>query len=393
MRRAELERLRDLYRRTLLQDVVPFWLRHSLDREYGGYLTCLDRAGLPYGWDKAMWLQARQVWLFAKLYHTVEPRDEWLDAARLGYAFMLQHGFDAAGRMFFSVTRDGRPLRQRRYLFTETFGVIACAEYARATGDPAALRRAVDTYRLLVRLHRTPGALPPKVIPETRRTVALAMPMILIATTQELRQAHNDPLYDQVVDQAIAEISEHFLKREERALHETVGPEGQRLDSPEGRLVNPGHAIEVSWFLMHAARQRDDPALLAQAVDILDWSLDWGWDEAYGGLLYFVDIEGRPPEQLEWDLKLWWPHTEALYATLLAHHLTGAERFAAWHERIRAWAFDHLADPEHGEWFGYLHRDGSVCLQAKGSMWKGAFHLPRALWLCARLLDEMLAAA
>jgi N-acylglucosamine 2-epimerase len=178
---------------------------------------------------------------------------------------------------------------------------------------------------------------------------------------------------------------------EERALHETVGPEGQRLDSPEGRLVNPGHAIEVAWFLMHEARQRGDQALLAQAIDILEWSLQWGWDEVHGGLLYFVDLEGRPPEQLEWDMKLWWPHTEALYATLLAYQLTGAERWATWHERIRAWAFERFSDPEHGEWFGYLHRDGSVSLPAKGSMWKGAFHLPRAMWLCWRLAEDMLA--
>ncbi len=401
MQTARLLQLRDMYRRALLEDVIPFWLRHSLDREYGGYLTCLDREGAVYNTDKQMWMQAREVWLFSTLYHRVEGvesdvREAWLDAARLGYRFLDEHGYAPDGRMYFLVTRDGRPLRRRRYLFTETFGVIAGAAYAAASGEEGALARAVETYELLVRLSRISGALAPKVNPQTRATRALAMPMILLATTQELRQAAPGPLCDRVAAEAVEEITGLFLKREERALHEVVGPQGQRLDSPEGRLVNPGHAIESAWFLLHEAMARENAgedagAIQEAALDILRWSLDWGWDREHGGLLYFVDIENKPPEQLEWDMKLWWPHTEALYATLLAYHLTGEAEFAAWFERLHAYAWSHFADPEHGEWFGYLHRDGSVALPVKGSLWKGAFHLPRALWLCWSLLERMVA--
>jgi N-acylglucosamine 2-epimerase len=403
MQTTRLLQLRDMYRRALLEDVIPFWLRHSLDRDYGGYLTCLDREGAVYHTDKQMWMQAREVWLFSTLYHRVEGvesnvREAWLDAARLGYRFLDEHGYAPDGRMYFLVTRDGRPLRRRRYLFTETFGVIAGAAYAAASGDEGALARAVATYELLVRLSRIPVALAPKVYPQTRSTRALAMPMILLATTQELRQAASSPLCDRVAAEAVEEITGLFLKRDERALHEVVGPQGQRLDSPEGRLVNPGHAIESAWFLLHEAMARegageDGRAIQEDALDILRWSLAWGWDREHGGLLYFVDIENKPPEQLEWDMKLWWPHTEALYATLLAYHLTGEAEFAAWFERLHAYAWSHFADPEHGEWFGYLHRDGSVALPVKGSLWKGAFHLPRALWLCWSLLERMVAAS
>ena len=391
MKQERIDELREHYRHCLFDDVLPFWLRHSLDHEEGGYLTCLDRDGSVYNTDKAMWLQARQVWLLAKLYNEVEERQEWLDAGRLGYDFLRDHGFDADGRMFFSVTRDGRPLTKRRYLFTETFGIIACAEYYRATGDEEALRLATSTYRLVVELYHTPGSLRPKINAQTRRTKSLAMPMILLATTQELRQATSDPSHVRVVNEALDQILGHFLHREERALHETVGLGGERLDSPEGRCVNPGHSIETAWFLLREGRHRNDEGLIRSALDILAWSLEWGWDEEYGGLFSFVDLEGKPPEQLEWDMKLWWPHTEALYACLLAHHLTGEQSYLDWYERIHAWAFQHFADPEHGEWFGYLHRDGSVSLYVKGSMWKGAFHVPRALWLCLDLLSEMTA--
>src|SRR5262249_39100703 len=155
--------------------------------------------------------------------------------------------------------------------------------------------------------------------------------------------------------------------------------DGQMLDTPEGRLVNPGHACETAWFMLAEARQRQDRALIAQACQILEWSLQMGWDRIHGGILYFVDCEGKPPEPYEHDMKLWWPHNEALYACLLALHLTGEPRWLAWYERIHEWTFNHFPDHANGEWFGYLHRDGTVSSTVKGNMWKGPFHLPRML--------------
>ncbi|MBE0690338.1 MAG: AGE family epimerase/isomerase, partial [Anaerolineae bacterium] len=356
---------------------------------YGGFFNSLDRTGAVYDEDKAVWLQARAVWMFSKLYNTVEQRPGWLNAAKLGYDFLVRHAFDTDGRMFFALTREGKPLRKRRYYFSETFTAIAFAEYAKATGDAEALERAKTVYRFIVDLYRNPHKLPPKVIPETRRTKSHAIPMILLATTQEMRQGDDDPLYAEIVDEALDQILHQFMKPGKRALLETVGPDGEYLDTVDGRMVNPGHAIESAWFIMHEAQHRNDRSLIDQAAQIIDWSLERGWDREYGGLLYFVDIEGKPPTQLEWDMKLWWPHTEALYASLLAHHLTGEQRFADWFDRVHDWSFEHFADREYGEWYGYLHRDGSVSTPLKGGMWKGFFHLPRALWLCMRLLDDM----
>jgi N-acylglucosamine 2-epimerase len=389
MRTERIQELAQQYRDSLLENVIPFWLKHAPDRQHGGFLNCLDRDGSVYNTDKAMWIQCRTVWTFSKLYNEVEQRPEWLDAARSGYEFITGHGFDADGRMFFVVTRDGRPLRKSRYLFTETFGAIACAEYSKASGDQNALGKARDIYRLIIDLHRNPGRLKPKVMPETRVTRAHAMPMILLSTSQELRKVDDDPLYKAVLDQSLHEVLHHFIKPGEKALFEIVGPHGERLDSPEGRCINPGHAIETSWFMMHEAHQRNDPSLLRTALDVLQWSLERGWDKEFGGILYFVDVEGKPTEQLEWDMKLWWPHTEALYALLLAYHLTGDSLYEEWYERVHAWSFSHFPDPQHGEWFGYLHRDGTVSSRLKGSMWKGPFHLPRALLYGWKVLEEM----
>lgn len=380
-----------VYRDGLLGDVIPWWQSRFIDEECGGYLPYRDADGTLLSTDKPVWGLGRTIWMWSRLYNTVERREEWLAVARHGMEFMVAHAFDRDGRMFWRLTRDGRPLIKRRHLFTETFGVIALAEFARATGEEQYLARARELYRLVLRYHTTPGLLPPKVFPATRPLKGHAMPMILLCISQILREIDgDDPLYTETINGAIAEVLDDFVKPEKRCLLETVLADGSFLDTPDGRTVNPGHAIETSWFLMHESRHRGgDPDLVASASQILDWSLEIGWDAEFGGILYFVDCDGKPAEPYEHDLKLWWPHTEALYATLLAHHLTGEAKWAAWYERVHEWTFAHFPDRERGEWLGYLHRDGTVSSPVKGNLWKGPFHLPRMQLYAWKLLEEM----
>lgn len=387
-----IAQLRDIYHQELFDRVIPFWLNHSLDHEHGGQFNSLDRDGSVFDTDKAMWLQGRAVWMFSKLYNEVEQRDEWLEAAQHIYEFMIENGFDDDGRMFFSVTRDGKPLRKRRYLFTETFAIIGCSEYARATGDAQALQRAVDTYHLVLDHLNHPEKLEPKIFRETRQAKAHNIYMILLATTQELRLvADENSLYQQIADDAVYQILNHFLNDDEKAVFETIGMENERLDSVEGRRITPGHAMESAVFIMHEAMEKGDMSLIPRAVKMIDYSMDIGWDKQYGGLLYFVDLEGKPPTRLEWDMKLWWTHSEALYALLLAYHLTSDVKYFNWFEQMHEWSFEHFSDSDFGGWYGYLHRDGTLSTPLKGGMWKGFFHTPRALWLCWTLLGKMLA--
>ncbi|MCK4374469.1 MAG: AGE family epimerase/isomerase [Candidatus Brocadiae bacterium] len=388
-REPDFAKYAGIYRDALLGDVIPFWTQHSPDRAHGGYYTCLDRDGSVYGTDKAMWLQARHVWLFSRLYNAVERRDEWLELARLGHRFLVRHGFDTDGRMFFLATEDGRPLRKRRYLFTEVFGAMAFSEFAEAAGDAESLEHARSLFGLIMDYLSTPGKLPPKVIPTTSETRTHAIPMMLLCLCQQMRDRDDGPRYEEVAGRVLVELFNDFVKLEDKALVETVGRYGDRLDSPAGRCLCPGHAIESAWFLMEEGRRRDDKGIIHGACQVLDWSLERGWDEEHGGIAYFVDAEGKPPEQLEHDMKLWWPHTEALYATLLAYRLTCEKRYRDWFVRLHDWSFEHFADPQFGEWFGYLHYDGTVSLRLKGGTWKGAFHLARSLLNSWRLLEEL----
>ena len=389
MDRKRIDELVPIYRDGLLDDTIPWWQSRFIDEEHGGFLTYRDADGSLLSTDKPVWVLGRIIWMWSRLYNDVEKRDDWLAVAQHGLDFMQRHAFDADGRMFWLLTRDGRPLRKRRYLFTETFGAIALAELAQATGSDELRHRAHQLFCLILRYHRTPGLLEPKVMPQTRRLKSHAMPMILLATSQVMRRVNDDPLYDQTIEQSLQEVLGDFVKPEKKCLLENVQPDGTMPDTPEGRTVLPGHAIETAWFIMEEARRRNDAALVGSATQILEWSLDFGWDTEHGGILYYVDCDGKPAEPYEHELKLWWPHNEALYACLLAHHLTGDDKWAAWYERVHDWAFAHFPDRAHGEWYGYLRRDGTVSCPVKGNLWKGPFHLPRMQLYCWKLLEQM----
>jgi N-acylglucosamine 2-epimerase len=385
--------LADHYRRTLIEDVLPFWLRHGLDREHGGFQTALDRDGTVVDTDKSIWFQGRAGWMFATAYRTVEERPEWLEASRLAIEFLRNHGADANGKLYFTVTRDGRPLRMRRYVYSESFAAIANAAYAKVTGDPRAAADAVSFFETYLRHSFEPGVMPAKVDPETRPMRGIAPLMIAIVTAQELRANLGDVTIrglscTEWIDWSISQIDRDFFKPDLRVLMEVVGPEGAILDHFDGRQLNPGHAIECAWFLLHEGAHRDHEPYIRLGCAILDAMWERGWDDEYGGLFYFRDVHGRPVQEYWHDVKFWWPHCEAIIATMLAWTLTGEPRYAQWHAMVHDWSFRHFADPEHGEWFGYLHRDGRLSVPLKGNMWKGPFHLPRILWYGARLLDR-----
>ncbi|MDP6775580.1 MAG: AGE family epimerase/isomerase [Candidatus Latescibacteria bacterium] len=385
-----LSELSAVYRDGLLDSVIPFWLANAIDRECGGYLNCLDQDGTALSTDKPMWAHGRFIWMLSTLYSTVEERPEWLEAAEHGVRFLREHAFDSDGRMFFSTTRDGKPLRKRRYIFTETFGLVALAAYAHASGDPQAEEEARQLYELIIRHLAKPDLLEPKVYPETRQMKGLAVPMIMTVSSQVLRDTVGHPLCDEWIDRSIDEIERDFLKPEFEAVLEAVGPRGEFLDTLEGRMICPGHSIEAAWFILHEAKHRGgDPRLRDLGLRILDWSWKKGWDPEYGGILYYRDARDLPCTEYWHDMKFWWPHNEAVIATLLAYQLTGDPRYGDWHTMVHDWTHERFPDSEHGEWFGYLHRDGRLSTRVKGNMWKGPFHVPRMQWYCWQLLEEM----
>lgn len=386
----DLTRLRDFYSARLLNDTIPFWFPRSFDREYGGFLFMRDADGSLIDDDKAVWIQGRATWLLSTLYNTVDKKEDWLEGARLGYEFLLNHCFDTDGRMFFHVTRDGKPLRKRRYFFSETFAVIALAAYSRASGNKEAAEKAAELFSQCLAYASGEIKLPPK-FTEVRPSKAIGVPMIMMNTAQQLRENTGDARCNEWISKWIGEIERDFVKDEISCVMEQVSPEGGIIDHIDGRTLNPGHAMEGAWFILEEARFRNnDPQLISLGCRMLDYMWERGWDEEYGGIFYFRDVYNKPVQEYWQDMKFWWPHNEAIIATLLAYLMTGNEKYKDWHKKVHDYAYNHFHDKQHGEWFGYLHRDGTVAQTAKGNLFKGPFHLPRQEWYCARLLTEFL---
>ena len=388
-RRAELIRT---YRDGLLRDVIPFWLEHGLDRVNGGIRTALGRQGELLDSDKSVWFQGRAAWTFANLYNTVELRPEWLAAALSCADFLHERCADLSGKLHFTVTAAGDPLRMRRYVFSECFAAIGYGAVHRATGQAKWKERALAAYGTFLRHHREPGRIPPKVSPETRPMKGLAPLMMTLATAQDLRADLGDVTVlgrtlTQWAREAIDEIARDFVKHDLRAVMEVVGPAGEVYDHFDGRLLNPGHAIEAAWFVLREARRADDEALKRLGLAMLDHMWERGWDREHGGLLYFTDVHGKPIQEYWHFMKFWWPHNEAIIATLLAHLMTGDAKYAEMHRQVHDWAYAHFPDREHGEWFGYLDRQGRPTTELKGNMWKGPFHMPRQKLLCWQMLE------
>lgn len=371
----------------LLERVIPFWERHSVDRVHGGYYNCLDRDGSRYAGTKYVWLQGRQAWMFAKLYRTIDPRPAWLEVSRLGIEFLRRHAVRPDGRVYFALTEDGRPVHIQRKVFGECFTAMALAEYGRAAGQPDLVEEAFRAFEQIWIWAFDPVLLGRPLLEGQPPLQPLAVPMILLNLIEELTDGEERLLsrYNREVEQCIASLLRH-VDVENRLVREFVLPDGSALDTPEGRLLNPGHAIEAGWFLHHWGARLGRSDLRSVALDMIRWSFDRGWDSQEGGLYYFLDTGGYSPTQLEWFMKLWWPHSEALYALLLAHLETGDSSDLERFERTLDYVRLHLVDPEFPEWFGYLDRSGKPTHRFKGGPYKGCFHVPRALWLCLRAL-------
>ncbi|MBN2557510.1 MAG: AGE family epimerase/isomerase [Clostridia bacterium] len=390
MKTLNAKNLTALYKRDLFDKVMPFWINNAIDHEYGGYMTWLDRDGKIISTDKPVWMQGRGVWTFSRLFNEFGKNDEYLEAAVQGYRFLKNYCKDSDGRMFFRMNREGNPVMKRRYVFSDVFAAAGFAEYYRATEDEEALELAKKSFRTVYDAFNVPGAIPPKYQGEMMNFKAHSPSMIIIDLCKTMRAVDDTFDYTGIINDSCRLITKSFYKPELGCLLENTGPFGEYMSHiPEGRCVNPGHAIESAWFILEEAMEQNNMELQEAALGILDDSLEIGWDREFGGLLYFVDSEGKPPYALEWDMKLWWPHNEALYALLLAFHATGNPKYSEWYEKVHDWSFARFNDEEYGEWFGYLHRDGSLASSVKGSVWKGPFHVPRFYLKGIQVLEKI----
>jgi N-acylglucosamine 2-epimerase len=374
------------YRSALLDDVLPFWDRNSIDPQ-GGFFTCLDREGKVYDTDKFVWLQGRQTWTYAMLYNRLEKRPAWLATAKHGADFLKAHGRAGNGEFYFSLTREGAPLVQPYNVFSDCFAAIAFSQYALASGDEECKQIALTAFNTMLRRENNPKVGYTKAYPGTRPLRSFAFPMMFLHIAHELEWLLPRDMFEANTRRWMNDIATLFIDKETGLVYENVAPDGSHPDTFDGRLLNPGHGLEGMWFLMDAALRQGDTALAHRATDSLLRILDYSWDKEYDGIFGFLDARGKPPDKLEWDNKFWWAHIETLVALLMAETRLGRTDCTPWFAKVHDYTWSHYPDPAHGEWFGYLNRRGEVSIPMKGGKWKGCYHLPRCLFMCAQMLD------
>lgn len=387
----DFKQLAQQYKCELLDRVMPFWMEKSIDKEFGGYFTCLERDGEVFDTDKFIWLQGREVWMLSTLYNKVEKRQEWLDAAIQGAEFLKKYGHDGDLNWYFALDREGHPLVEPYNIFSYTFAVIAFGQLSLATGNKEYAEIAKKTFDIVLSKVDNPKGRWSKASPGARSLKSFALPMILCNVALEIEPLLDKDFLDQTIETCVHEVMDVFYRPELGLIVEHLGTDNEMVDCMDGRLLNPGHAIEAMWFIMDLGKRLGDQALIEKAVKIALAEVEYGWDKQYGGIFYFMDRLGRPLQQLEWDQKLWWVHIETLITMIKGYELTGNAECLAWFERIHDYVWSHFMDPEYPEWFGYLNRQGEVLLTLKGGKWKGCFHVPRGLMQVYQSLERIAA--
>jgi N-acylglucosamine 2-epimerase len=280
---------------------------------------------------------------------------------------------------------------------------LGLSEVARLRRDRGMLDRAIDLFdtvqrRIASGRFRTE----PYPVPAGHRTHAI--PMIVLGVAQEMTRAAADlghPRHHDLRAVAIARIDDimTIFVREDLLVDEVV-PDGDR--SPHARLltahVNPGHTIESMWFVIESAHAAGRAPVVERAARVMERALRIGWDEGHGGLLRFVDLRGGPPsgtpasayEELildTWDTKIWWPHAEALYGSLLACLATDDPRLLHHHDRVLRYTMSVFPNPDRsvGEWIQVRDRRGAPLSKVVALPVKDPFHIARALMLSVEL--------
>ena len=372
------------FKKQLTENILPFWLKNSIDYENGGIYTCVDRNGNIYGTDKSVWFQGRALWTFSKAYNIIEKNPEYIKAAETIYSF-LDKCTDTDGRMYFTVTADGREIQKRRYYFSETFAAIGCAELYKATGRKDVWEKAEQYFNVAYECFKGVRKTQPKFNPDNQDYKALSPVMIMLSTAQVMRSVDKEK-YAPIATECLSEILNGGYITE-KALMENVTKSGKFSDTPTGRIVNPGHSLEAAWFIMSEGLASGNDEAKQTAMDIIDKTFPIGWDKKHGGIIAFTDVNGKPPVQLEWDMKLWWPQCEAMIATRLAYIVSKDEKYLGMYEQLKEYSEKYFVDKECGEWYGYLHYDNTPSTDLKGNIFKGPFHIPR-FYMIMSVMDE-----
>jgi N-acylglucosamine 2-epimerase len=367
------------YRSELCDRTIPFWFKHGLDWQNGGICTCISDDGRILSGEKYVWSQLRAIWTFSALYNRIERKQEYLDVATHIFDFIKRYGRNDRGEWYFCLDQKGSPLfDQATSIYCDGFAIYGFTELARATGNQEAVDLARQAYANVQPRLARPGSYQTHPLPIPTGAKAHGISMIFSSAFGELGNYLGDRA---VINASLVhanQVMNVFLRPERQRLYEFVHLDDSLMETPPGHTVNPGHAIEAMWLMIHIYQRQNDQARIRQAIEAIKWHLELGWDKEYGGIFLARDAEGSFWAD-KWDTKIWWPHVEALYALLLAYSLSKEDWCLEWFQRVHDYSFSHFPVPQYGEWIQNLDRQGDKLNSTIALPVKDPFHLSRAL--------------
>lgn len=383
----DIQKLTELYRNELTQNVLPFWQKKAFDPLYGGVFEAVDEEGNCISTDKPVIAQAQAVWAFAFAYNQLGGAGEWLELAVDTAAFLLEKGRDAKGNWYQQLDRRGFPLTTAEDFGPALYSVMALGQLFKATGEQGYVEIAQKV--LTQTLRKRNSALNKQIQDDTKgryfkqlEEFALIGHVLLEAEGYMDRKWHKKAMAD-----FVAELTNDFYDKRTDILLDHVTPSGHFQDCPAGRLLVPGRVLEVAGLTMEIADRARNRKLLNQMLDLVELTIGAAWDEANGGFYYKMDVKSLPPLDMRWNHKLAWVHLEALQAIMKAHLLSARPVFLETFEKVHEFVWEHFPDLTHGEWFGELNREGQPLLRHKITPEKGCCYLVRNLTTLSQLLE------
>jgi N-acylglucosamine 2-epimerase len=428
--------LHDFYRDHLFNILLPFWMKNGIDHDHGAFLTCFNNAGDTLkSKKKYIWSQGRFLWMLSRLYYAfkdyMNPEEAagLIKAAGQGALFLKEHALLANGKCAWVLDQKGSPILTGRNgaekkpaegdefdsgIAADEFLIYGMAEYARAADNPEYCKFALKLFdSVYERLQSGDYKTFPHDTPNGYKTHEKSM--IMRETARELADIasffndHSAHRLTEIANSYMQETIANYVKRDDKILLEMIKQDNNTAYYEIlGSYVNPGHALEDAWFIMHFACRAGDLEAKKTGTEIVRWMATLGWDAKYGGLFQFLHKDGKPPKgsisyrnrenhvirelRENWSNKLWWVHSEALYALILVYEKTGDSWFLKTYWQFHGYVFKTFPNPDKmvGEWIQIRDRKGNPEDKVAALPVKDPYHITRAFMHLIKSLERII---